>query len=309
MELYFPNMTSTLQITGCGFGVKPPGWSYPDHHHHLFELLYCFAGEATHYTNGVPEPFREGDWIWIKSGVRHRTENRSETPYTFFNVHFDIDDPELRRRLSVAEFGTLKRSEAERTALPEWMKRIESLMTGCATERKPAGSDDRPPLELGPVSKIELQAYILLIVKQIADRLAQAAAAPDGSPRTAASTLETDIAHAAQERLQRMALAQADDSIARIAQQLHISRSQLTKTFAKVYGISPRRYVSELVASRAKHLLVTTSMSVEQISHELGFRSLSHFSRQFRRWTGMSPNRYRPKSGQTPGTSGESLDR
>ncbi|RKN86970.1 AraC family transcriptional regulator [Paenibacillus ginsengarvi] len=297
MELYFPNMTSTLQISGCGFGVKPPGWSYPNHHHHLFELLYCFGGEAVHYTNGMATPLREGDWIWIKSGVKHRMENASDAPYSFFNVHFDIDDPELRKTLSARDYGLLTGSEAKRTKLPGYMERIEQLMSDGMTKEPQQHSGKLPPLRLGPATKIELQACILLLIHQITGYVAEREPLPAQhmQPVSAASALETDIAHAVEERLQQMALAPAEQTITQIADQLHISRSQCTKTFTKVYGVSPRRYVSRLIENRAKLLLVTTSMSVEDISLELGFRSLSHFSRQFRRWTGVSPMQYRPK--------------
>ncbi|MEF3307696.1 AraC family transcriptional regulator [Paenibacillus sp. GYB004] len=295
IEVYFPNMTSTLQISGCGFGVKPPGWSYPMHHHHLFELLYCFSGEATQVMNNYELTLHSGDWIIVKSGARHQTDNRSDSPYSFFNIHFDVDDPELRRRLGGVDCGYLSSSEAETTGLPGYMKRIERIMTaGLVGERDhPAGM--LALQQLDPLLKIELQACILLIVKEIAEQSASLTPTAIQKRPSAASSLETDIAHAVEERLQRMASPESEDSIAQIAKEMHMSRSQCTKIFTKVYGVSPRRYVSLLIANQAKHLLVTTSLSIEDISIRLGFRSLSHFSRQFRRWTGTSPLQYRPK--------------
>ncbi|PYI51789.1 helix-turn-helix domain-containing protein [Paenibacillus flagellatus] len=299
IEMYFPNMTSTLQLTGCGFGVKPPGWSYPTHHHHLFELLYCYGGEAEQHVNGRAFPLREGDWLRIKSGVRHRTDNRSETPYSFFNIHFDVDDPELRKRLSGSDYGLLTRAEAERTGLPVYIRRIETILTEGLVDT-PGGMREKIALtRLSPGRRLELQAYVLLLIGEIADSAGAeplaASVSPEADRKTGFTAFETDIAHAVEERLQRMASSGADDSIARIADELHISRSQCTKIFTKVYGVSPRRYVSRLIETRAKHLLVTTGRTVEDISLELGFRSLSHFSRQFRRWTGLSPLQYRPK--------------
>ncbi|MDF2717578.1 MAG: AraC family transcriptional regulator [Paenibacillus sp.] len=295
IEVYFPNMTSTLQISGCGFGVKPPGWSYPMHHHHLFELLYCFSGEATQVMKSYELTLHTGDWIIVKSGARHRTDNRSGSPYSFFNIHFDVDDPELRRRLSGADCGYLSRSEAENTGLPGYMKQIERIMTAGLVGEQDHGSGMLALQHLDPLHKIELQACILLIVKEIAEQSAALTQAPIKERPPAASSLETDIAHAVEERLQRMASPDSEDSIAHIAKEMHMSRSQCTKIFTKVYGVSPRRYVSLLIVNQAKHLLVTTSLSIEDISIRLGFRSLSHFSRQFRRWTGTSPLQYRPK--------------
>ncbi|MDF2837940.1 MAG: transcriptional regulator, AraC family protein, partial [Paenibacillus sp.] len=49
MEISISNTSHTLQVVGCQFGVKSADWSYPRHHHHLFELCYCWegAGELT----------------------------------------------------------------------------------------------------------------------------------------------------------------------------------------------------------------------------------------------------------------------
>lgn len=295
IQVYFPNMTSTLQITGCGFNVKPPGWSYPNHHHHLFELMCGFGGEANQYANRSMVRLQAGDWLLIKAGVKHRTDNRSDSPYAFFNIHFDVDDPELRKRLSAADYGLLPRADAERTQLPGLMRQIERILTDSLTTEPRDAAEPVSLGRIGPGPRIELQAYVLLIIKEIADSPSIFRITTDHASLPVSSSLETDIAHAVEERLQRMARSPVDHSIADIAGQLHISRSQCTKTFTKVYGVSPRKYVSQLIESRAKFLLVTTSMSIEDIALELGFRSLSHFSRQFRRWTGLSPLQYRPK--------------
>ncbi|MDF2661920.1 MAG: AraC family transcriptional regulator [Paenibacillus sp.] len=295
IDFTFPNMTSTLQISGCGFGVKPPGWSYPMHHHHLFEILYCFSGEAVQLIGTNEMTLRSGDWMLIKSGVRHRTENRSDTPYAFFNIHFDVDDPSLRKRLTAADNRALVHSDAAAAGLPEIVRRVERLMAAKLTNDANGMSAHRAALAFDPLHKLELQAAILLIVSTLAEHRTRPA--PESSkPRfSVASLLETDMAHVIEERLRRIAATDTDDSIARIAHDLHLSRSQCTKLFTKVYGIPPRRYLSELVVSRAKRLLVTTNRSIETIALELGFQSVSHFSRQFRRWTGVSPMQYRPK--------------
>ena len=65
----FPNIIHTLQVTGCHFDSQPPGWSYPRHHHHLFELLYCLEGEVLQEIHRESFTSRQGEWLLIKSGV------------------------------------------------------------------------------------------------------------------------------------------------------------------------------------------------------------------------------------------------
>ncbi|MNC59455.1 DNA-binding transcriptional regulator AraC [compost metagenome] len=57
--------------------------------------------------------------------------------------------------------------------------------------------------------------------------------------------------------------------------------------------MSPRQYLSDLIIRHAKLLLLDNSLSVEAIAHRLGYRDVSHFSKQFKRWTGLPPMGYR----------------
>lgn len=294
MEVGFADITNTLQITGCFFNVKEKGWSYPKHHHHLFELVYCFSGEARQWINGKAVEIREGDWLWIKSGVRHETENLTDAPYSFFNIHFDIDDLELRKRLSTAEYGHLTIETAGQTHLNDYLYEIETLfkeaLLGMDTTTQETIQIPFRSIE----NKLKFQAYILLIIHEVTLLNKQMDTAIPLETNNEISNFDADIAHAIEEKLHHMA-EYSDSTISQIANELHLSRSQSTKIFTKIYGISPRRYVTELKLNQAKHLLVRTSKTIDQISQELGFQSPSHFSRQFRQWIGVSPNQYRPK--------------
>lgn len=74
-DVIFPNMTSTLQVTGCHFGRKSPGWVYPKHHHHLYEVLYCQSGEGRMLIGADEILLGPGDWFFIRAGARHQMEN------------------------------------------------------------------------------------------------------------------------------------------------------------------------------------------------------------------------------------------
>ncbi|MCF2940006.1 helix-turn-helix domain-containing protein [Paenibacillus alkaliterrae] len=57
--------------------------------------------------------------------------------------------------------------------------------------------------------------------------------------------------------------------------------------------MSPRRYLSELKLHEAKELIQQPGLSLKEIASQLGYEELSNFSRQFKRWTNMSPLQYR----------------
>ncbi|GGF66766.1 AraC family transcriptional regulator [Paenibacillus albidus] len=293
-DIIFPNITSTLQITGCHFGEKPPGWSYPKHHHHLYEVLYCQAGEARLLINSDELRLCPGDWLLIRAGARHEIVNRTidEGCFSFFNIHFDIDDHEMRKSLSRSEYSFLPAQVAAATNLPSHVAEIELKMHQNLQESSLSPLEAETRLSLTPAQKTSLQAYILLIIHEI---ILLQPEAGDSVPEVTQDTTirKADTAHLIEERLKH--LISAEGSIAELAGELNMSRSQCSKIFKKVYGVSPRQYLTQLKLNLAKQLLVSTNNTVEDIADELGFHSVSHFSRQFRRGTGLSPNQFRPR--------------
>jgi AraC family transcriptional regulator len=237
-DIIFPNITSTLQITGCHFGKKPPGWDYPKHHHHLYEILYCQKGEAQLVVNGEELLLFPGDWLFLRAGARHELRNHSDVDdsFSFFNIHFDIDDPEIRRNLSTSGHTLLSASVTAATKLPDYASEIERMMHQRLLQSPLRAAETERRLHLAPDQKVALQAYILLIIQEII--LLQASEQSLVPKRTPDTTIhEADTAHLIEEQLRR--LITTDGSIAQIAEALNMSRSQCTKVFTKIYAISP----------------------------------------------------------------------
>lgn len=73
------------------------------------------------------------------------------------------------------------------------------------------------------------------------------------------------------------------------AEVLRISPSRFRHLFKDYVGVSFHQYVIGLRLERARHLLRTTSYTVERIAGMLGIQDLSHFARDFKRVYGISP--------------------
>lgn len=84
------------------------------------------------------------------------------------------------------------------------------------------------------------------------------------------------------------------DDMARTAM---FSKFHFSRIFQRVTGISPGRFLSALRLQEAKRLLVTTSMTVADISHLVGYNSIGTFSSRFRGSVGVSPTEYRHQRG------------
>lgn len=86
-----------------------------------------------------------------------------------------------------------------------------------------------------------------------------------------------------------------DVRIDELAQKYHFSASHFRRLFSECTGVSPREYLSDLRICHAEHLLKNTDKSVWQIGAECGFNSNSYFIQIFRKYSGMTPKRYRLK--------------
>jgi AraC family transcriptional regulator len=84
------------------------------------------------------------------------------------------------------------------------------------------------------------------------------------------------------------------DDMARTAM---FSKFHFSRFFQRVTGVSPGRLLSAMRLQEAKHLLVSTSLTVTEISHQVGYTSVGTFSSRFRNTVGVSPTTYRQLGG------------
>ncbi|MEG1586558.1 MAG: AraC family transcriptional regulator [Bacteroidales bacterium] len=87
----------------------------------------------------------------------------------------------------------------------------------------------------------------------------------------------------------------ANYSPVEVAHDLGLGYTWFRRTFKKYVGISPRQYQLQLKHMRSKELLSDNTLSVSEISFELGFENLSQFSTFFKKNEGMSASEFRRK--------------
>lgn len=82
-------------------------------------------------------------------------------------------------------------------------------------------------------------------------------------------------------------------SVNALAKELYLSRPYLSERFKAESGESLTDYILREKTTEARRLLDYTDKSLTSISSYLGFSSPSHFSRVFKKYTGMLPSEYR----------------
>ncbi|QQQ74297.1 helix-turn-helix transcriptional regulator [Saccharothrix sp. 6-C] len=85
-------------------------------------------------------------------------------------------------------------------------------------------------------------------------------------------------------------------SLADMADTAILSKFYFSRVFRTLTGTSPGRFLTAIRLTKAKQLLLETSLSVTEISYMVGYNSLGTFTSRFTRSVGVPPARYRALS-------------
>ncbi len=87
---------------------------------------------------------------------------------------------------------------------------------------------------------------------------------------------------------------QAEDlSLGQVAKAVNTSTFYFCKMFKKITGINFTDYLSRVRIEKSKNLLLNPNLRISEIAFEVGFQSLTHFNRVFKKILGHSPTQYR----------------
>lgn len=281
-EEMFPDVRTTLNLFGIHRRKVAGDWSYPPHEHPQYEINYVLKGRQAMKVNGVDFDQRAGDLLLLRPGDVHSSRSGDGRPFEYFCLHFDLDDRlflSLLARMDQVLFPAA--SPIARKLRPALRKMLEPH--SAADARSVAG-------------RMRLQAVVFELLAQLWE--AVSAETQHLSPQAYG---KVELAHQIAGRLQGLAAesfrrrqaAEEPNGIRELAAGFGISVSYCNRVFREVYGLSPRAYWSELVLDEARRLLADPRHSVQAVSSLLGYRDIAHFSRQFKRWTGMAPSDYR----------------
>lgn len=78
-----------------------------------------------------------------------------------------------------------------------------------------------------------------------------------------------------------------------LARQLHISYAHFRQAFKHSTGFAPNQYHLQMRLNRAKELLKSTELSVKEVAGRVGFEDVYHFSKIFKKKTGLAPTEWK----------------
>jgi AraC-type DNA-binding domain-containing proteins len=76
---------------------------------------------------------------------------------------------------------------------------------------------------------------------------------------------------------------------------LHITPKSISNLFSRYYNTTPLKIINQRLVLESKRLLDFSEQNINEISFNLGFDEVSHFSKFFKTKVGVSPSEYRQR--------------
>ena len=115
--------------------------------------------------------------------------------------------------------------------------------------------------------------------------------APSTLGRTAPRPARADCGRALAQARQRLAQALVPPSLAEMAREAAMSRTQFLRAFAAAFGLPPHAWAQQQRLARAEALLARGAVLADAAAAS-GFADQSHMTRAFRRFRGYTPGQY-----------------
>jgi transcriptional regulator GlxA family with amidase domain len=87
-----------------------------------------------------------------------------------------------------------------------------------------------------------------------------------------------------------------------LADEAHLSRSQLVRSFDATVGVSPMAYLRQMRVQRMARLLASTDLSIMEAARSVGWTDQNYASRCFHNAYGVSPTEFRHRQAPPPPT-------
>lgn len=240
-------------------------------HENLFEINYVEEGSGRHFIDGKVYLSHPGDVLVYNSGVLHED-----------SVH---------EKNTVCMFG-LGIENLQIDGMPEgWLLPVETSMKIPCSLRAPQvrqlflGIEEqvRGKETTQPEVASMFAASILLLVRELAI-----------SQENAEQSKEMQLARQISAYIDQHF--SEEISLESLEQQFGVSKYHIAHLFQRQIGYSPIQYLQRRRIGEAQSKLVFTDQKVIDIALDVGFHSLSYFTRTFTKIVGMSPVLYRERS-------------
>lgn len=256
------------------FRYQVPFFQFKWHYHPEYELTYIVKGNGYRIVGNSYEYFNDGDLVLLGNHLPHTWSGK-------------LND-DVKSDAVVIQFS--------KEFIAPFLGLNESLMIKNMLDTSVRGIRFEPDEEL--VSKI-----IALTETNGVDKILKLISVLDDLSKKqptliASNSFHNVVSKKNEMRINKVCLYIQNNfytkiSLKEVADLIFLTESNFCKFFKKATGKTYSDYLNELRINEACRLLVQTEKSINQISFECGFESLSYFNRVFLSKKEMTPSKYR----------------
>ncbi len=265
---------SGFMIELFGRITASPGWRGELHHHSFWEFIFIKEGDGTLFLPEGGKTFNKGAVFLISPNVKHKfCHNYSSGKANHLYIGFMILDASLSFLLENSGLFFPDTSEFDKID-PGFTNALKSFC------KKIKGKAFDPYDLHRRFEAIGLIGRFVNILAEINKTLLDNKSAK--RPEMIVQKVLEYISHNLDKNIK----------VAEVASLLYLSPHYLGEVFRKNIGEPVKVYHNRLRMQRAADLLSDTAMNISQIAESLGFESIHYFSRRFKQFYNISPNKY-----------------
>ena len=287
MDFQFVHVRQEIEISGFHslyYFEFDKNFYHPSEKHDFWEMVYVDDGCINAIVDGVGCELSKGQVIFHTPSEPHSHIANHRDSSNLVVISFACTSPAMA-------FFTRKIFQLEKTSrkiLSLFLKEAENAMGKISGDY-----NNKSPLDFShaaPGSVQLMQCYLvefLFSLLRSDDTSVHAMQHTKASRHIAENSLVSSIESFIEEKIAET------PSLPLICDHFSISRTYLCRIFKDSTGTSPIDYWINLKIKEAKKLIREGNHNITQISELLGYSSIHHFTRMFKRVTGLSPTAYK----------------
>ena len=276
-----PVIDWNLSFFGAHEQTVDAKWIVPVEKHYAFECIFILHGSEFIEIGNEQYLLNKGDFFIIPPEFSHQVWAGSSL--TYFCFHFDIDNPALKIRLIQGLRYLYQQDSDLCKKLAPHLNRLDGLI-----------QNGRYDFDTQMIIQIELSQMLQDFYETSKSATVEGSTDTAEYARMIADYLKNELTKQVLSFIKSGCEIENNSlAVSKAIGKVGFSDGYGFRMFKDTYGISPRKYLSKLKVNEAKKLLVKPQYSVMDVGDALGYKNSANFSRQFKRWTGSTPNEFR----------------
>ncbi|WP_194287380.1 AraC family transcriptional regulator [Gracilibacillus oryzae] len=260
---------------------KEPQNELPDHAHDYHEIIYVHCGKGKFFIDNRLYEMNKGDIFIVPHDTLHHAKPNNDDLITSTVIFFSAA---LIHNLSIDEpfsYLSLIDNMKKETDYKIQLEQSDQLFL--------EGLFARIDQELAE-EKLGSAHASVLITHQILLELSRVRAKQNkgvGDPSKGNQDWMQQILTYIDNNLHR------EVTLPMLAKQALLSTAHFSRVFKQTTGMGPTAYLNKKRIFKAKEMLLHSDHTIAFIAEEIGYESIPHFYRMFRKYIGITPARFR----------------